>query len=57
MKLYRDMTPAERAAADREHQRCLEWDKECAEIQMMRFDSLTPAEREAERNEEFADFY
>jgi hypothetical protein len=57
MKLYRDMTPAERAEADREHQKWLEWDKEGAEQEMMRFDSLSPAEREAERNEEFADFY
>lgn len=57
MKLYRDMTPAERTEADKLYRAVLEWDKHDAEHQMMLFDSLSPEKREAERNSEFADFY
>lgn len=57
MKLYRDMTPAERTEADKDHEWLMEWDKHEAEHQMRLFDSLSPEEREAERNSEFEVFY
>jgi hypothetical protein len=51
------MTPAERTEADKDHEWLMEWDKHEAEHQMRLFDSLSPEEREAERNSEFEVFY
>jgi len=57
MKLYRDMSPEQRALADRWHEKFLLEEKKAAEHEMMQFDRLTPKQRREERNEEFERFY
>jgi hypothetical protein len=52
MKLYRDMTPEERAHADWEHELVMLANKRDAEWEMNWFDQLFPEQRKLERERE-----
>ena len=51
MRMYRDMTAEERAEADADFEFCQVVNKQDAEWEMERFDSLPPEQRELERQE------